>query len=131
MRVRLLLTGLLNSQAKDLVEKVVSAIALTRETKDLDKKLKEFGQGKYQVGFIGPEMALTDKFHKLILDSKVVQKKLVAVSIDEAHNISEWGTDDFRAGFAHISLILARVPGVPIMATSNYCPVRSHCRHSE
>ncbi|KAE9390677.1 hypothetical protein BT96DRAFT_1002050 [Gymnopus androsaceus JB14] len=74
----------------------IPAIALTRETEDLEKELKAFSNGDYHVGFVGPEMALNNRFHELVIESRKFQRNIIAAVVDESHNISEWGTDDFR-----------------------------------
>ncbi|THU83819.1 hypothetical protein K435DRAFT_688816, partial [Dendrothele bispora CBS 962.96] len=83
----------------------VPAIALTGNNKDLDKDLNacaSFHSFLFCVGFVGPEMALSKNFHANVLKSEVFQDSCIALVVDEAHNISEWGTDDFCPDFAHI-----------------------------
>ncbi|KAF8829544.1 hypothetical protein HHX47_DHR3000514 [Lentinula edodes] len=117
------LSRLLGSQAAALNKVGVPAVAMTRETKDLDIVLKDFGSAKYRVGFAGPEMALSPKFHQLVLENPDFQCSITAVVVDEAHNISEWGTEDFRPEFSRISSLLGRLPaGVPVIAASATVP---------
>ncbi|KAE9393458.1 hypothetical protein BT96DRAFT_1023009 [Gymnopus androsaceus JB14] len=85
----------------------------------LEKELKAFGNGDYRVGFVGPEMALNNRFHELVLENRKFQASIISAVIDESHNISEWGTDDFRPDFGRISALLGRLPlGLPILAAS-------------
>lgn len=134
------LSRLLVSQAEGLNAIGVPAIAMTAETKDLDTAFKvhifihlfnsvfltrsqNFGNGKYRVGFLGPEMALSGDFTKQVINNATFQDSITAVVVDEAHNISEWGTDDFRPAFSNISQLLARLPGqIPCIAASATVP---------
>lgn len=85
--------------------------------------IQDFGSAKYRVGFAGPEMALSPKFHQLVLENPDFQCSITAVVVDEAHNISEWGTEDFRPEFSRISSLLGHLPaGVPVIAASATVP---------
>ncbi|KAJ3816476.1 hypothetical protein F5880DRAFT_1494247, partial [Lentinula raphanica] len=117
------LIGLMESQAKLLNEKGIPAVAMTSVTKNLECILKvchgDFGENKYRVGFLGPEMARSTIFHKLVVEHAPFQNNIIAVNIDEGHSISEWGTDDFRPDYACISELLAKLPsGVPVLTAS-------------
>ncbi|THU87111.1 P-loop containing nucleoside triphosphate hydrolase protein [Dendrothele bispora CBS 962.96] len=117
------LSGLLESQADVLNKKGVPAIALTGETEKLMDALKDFGNGKYRVGFIGPEMALSRDFHEMVLESRVFQDSIISVVVDEGHNVSEWGTDDFRPAFAKIQALPGRLPSeLPTLVVSATIP---------
>ncbi|KAJ3925100.1 MAG: P-loop containing nucleoside triphosphate hydrolase protein [Lentinula lateritia] len=68
-------------------------------------------------------MALSPKFHQLVLENPDFQCSITAVVVDEAHNISEWGTEDFRPEFSRISSLLGHLPaGVPVIAASATVP---------
>lgn len=68
-------------------------------------------------------MALSPLFHKHVLENATFQNNIISVVVDEAHNISEWGTDDFRPEFSRIAALLARLPaGVPVTAASATVP---------
>lgn len=70
-------------------------------------------------------MALSDKFHSHVLDNSKFQCNLAVVVVDEAHNISEWGTDDFQPDFAHISSLPGQLPvGVPVITASATVPLK-------
>ncbi|THV04156.1 P-loop containing nucleoside triphosphate hydrolase protein [Dendrothele bispora CBS 962.96] len=117
------LSGLLQAQADTLTMRGVPAIALTGNNKDLDKDLKDFGNGRFRVGFVGPEMALSKDFHANVLESEVFQESCIVLVVDEAHNISEWGTDDFRPDFARIQALLGRLPSnLPTLVASATVP---------
>ncbi|KAJ3924685.1 MAG: P-loop containing nucleoside triphosphate hydrolase protein [Lentinula lateritia] len=117
------LVGLMESQAKVLTDRGIPAVAMTSVTKDLDKVLKDFGNNQYCVGFVGPEMAASSHFHKLVVESSPFQCNIIAVDVDEGHEISEWGTDDFRPEYSRLSQLLAKLPsGVPVLTASATLP---------
>ncbi|KAJ3831940.1 P-loop containing nucleoside triphosphate hydrolase protein [Lentinula raphanica] len=112
------LVGLMESQAVLLNEKGIPAISLS-SSPNLDTALTDFGSNMYRVGFIGPEMARSTLFHKRVVESSTFQTSLIAVNIDEAHCISEWGTDDFCSDYARLSELLAKLPSeVPVLTAS-------------
>ncbi|KAH7870893.1 P-loop containing nucleoside triphosphate hydrolase protein [Lentinula edodes] len=117
------LVGLMESQAKVLRDRGIPAVAMTSVTKDLDKVLKDFGNNQYRVGFVGPEMAASSHFHKLVVESSPFQRNIITVDVDEGHEISEWGTDDFRPEYSCLSQLLAKLPsGVPVLTASATLP---------
>lgn len=75
------------------------------------------------MGFVGPEMAASSHFHKLVVESSPFQRNIIAVDVDEGHEISEWGTDDFRPEYSRLSQLLAKLPsGVPVLTASATLP---------
>ncbi|KAJ3764597.1 P-loop containing nucleoside triphosphate hydrolase protein, partial [Lentinula raphanica] len=117
------LIGLMESQAKLLTEKGIPAVALTSVTDNLESILKVRVLSScmlmFRVGFLGPEMARSAIFHKLVIERAPFQNNIIAMNIDEGHSISEWGTNDFRPDYARISELLAKLPsGVPILTAS-------------
>ncbi|KAF9064475.1 P-loop containing nucleoside triphosphate hydrolase protein [Rhodocollybia butyracea] len=115
------LTGLMKSQAKNLNAIGVPAVALTGDKENLSNDLlvHAFGNGQYHVGFVGPEMSLEKNFHERVLENPKFQRNIIAAVVEEAHNISEWGTDDFRPKFRQISALLGWLPqGLPVLAAS-------------
>lgn len=135
------LTGLMDSQAKALNARGIPAVAMTSVTENLDQVLKvglfnfnvvirwitahhkDFAANKYRVGFVGPELGNSPRFHNAVLKSEMVQDNLICVIADEGHCISEWGTDDFRPEYGNIATLLGRLPsGVPILVASATLP---------
>ncbi|KAJ7579542.1 P-loop containing nucleoside triphosphate hydrolase protein [Mycena floridula] len=108
------LTALLDSQAKDLTSRGIPAISLTsagtskEDQADLYKKMKDLGSGKYRVGFLGPETAIGTAFHSRVLRAPKFRKNILGLVVDEAHCITEWGTEDFRPEFAQLSTLRSR-----------------------
>ena len=58
--------------------------------------VQDCAAGKYRVVFVSPELALQRDFQITVLASPAFRKHIIQLVIDEAHAISEWGTDDFR-----------------------------------
>jgi hypothetical protein len=101
------------------------AIALNstrRET--LAQTFKEIVSGKYQIVILSPEMMLTRRFLKEVLQNAGFSKRVISVVIDEAHVVSHWGKS-FRKKYAEISLVRAFLPkGTPFAALSATLPAR-------
>ncbi|KAJ6583088.1 hypothetical protein DFH09DRAFT_1437873 [Mycena vulgaris] len=122
------LMALMESQAASLTEKGVPAIAITSNSKNPDQLLKlglsyEIGENKYRIVLVSPEMAITSKFHALVLSSKAFSENTICQLIDEGHCISEWGKDDFRPEFSNLHILLGRLPsGLPIIIGSATMP---------
>ncbi|KAF7348140.1 p-loop containing nucleoside triphosphate hydrolase protein [Mycena sanguinolenta] len=117
------LTALLESQAADLTERGVPAIAISSTSEDPDKLLGSVAENKYRVAFISPEMAVSPKFHGTVLSSDLFADNLISLVIDESHCISDWGNDDFRPEYSNLHILLGRIPsGVPVVAASATMP---------
>ncbi|KAJ6520963.1 hypothetical protein DFH09DRAFT_804406, partial [Mycena vulgaris] len=83
----------------------------------------ETGENKYRIVLVSPEMAITSKFHALVLSSKAFSENIICQVIDEGHCISEWGNDDFRPEFSNLHILLGRLPsGLPIIIGSATMP---------
>ncbi|KAF9011536.1 P-loop containing nucleoside triphosphate hydrolase protein [Hymenopellis radicata] len=122
------LTALMVSQEKELNERGIPAVSFTSNTEDMDRKLKvcdidDFANNKYRVGLLGPEMADDRRWKEIVLNSPTFQNNVIQVSIDEAHSITEWGTDDFRPEYSQLVTLLRRMPsGVPVLIASATLP---------
>ncbi|KAJ7431008.1 P-loop containing nucleoside triphosphate hydrolase protein [Mycena galericulata] len=111
--------------AAGLVEKAIPAVALTSESKDPEQILKasDIGANKYRIVLVSPEMAVTSKFHEVVLSSKAFSDNIISQVIDEGHCISEWGNDDFRPEFSKLDILLGRLPsGLPVVVGSATMP---------
>ncbi|KAJ7171309.1 P-loop containing nucleoside triphosphate hydrolase protein [Mycena filopes] len=136
------LVALLQSQARSLNEKGITAVALTGDSENLEEMLivrlhgivfdllhkltpthQGLGQNQFRVGLVGPEMALSTQFHKHVLNQIPFTKNVICLVIDEAHCICEWGTDDFRPEYAELVKLAARLPsGLPILGATATAP---------
>jgi ATP-dependent DNA helicase RecQ len=66
--------------------------------------------GNLQMLYVAPERLLTDRFQRLL-----TQSKIALFAIDEAHCVSQWG-HDFRPEYAQLSILHERFPGIPRLA---------------
>ncbi|THU97464.1 P-loop containing nucleoside triphosphate hydrolase protein, partial [Dendrothele bispora CBS 962.96] len=120
------LNALMNSQAKDLVDRGISAVALNSEGGNIEDLFEKANSShvrlKYRVIFVSPEMALTRRFHQQVLQHKAFRNNCIEMVIDEVHCITEWG-DNFREEYAELSQLLARLPsGLPVLLASATMP---------
>ncbi|KAJ7153843.1 P-loop containing nucleoside triphosphate hydrolase protein [Mycena filopes] len=117
------LSALMQSQASSLTAKGIPAIAITSATENTEQVLKDVGENKYRVVLVSPEMAVTSKFHDLVLSKKPFSDNVICQVIDEGHCITEWGNDDFRPEFSKLHVLLARLPsGLPVVVGSATMP---------
>lgn len=79
--------------------------------------------GKFRIAIVGPETAFTTQFSQLVYSSNIFRDNCICKVVDEAHAVTEWGTDDFRPEYARIGTLRARLlPGTPILAASATLP---------
>ncbi|KAJ7438254.1 P-loop containing nucleoside triphosphate hydrolase protein [Mycena latifolia] len=117
------LMGLLEAQAKTLNEKKIPAVAITSKSENTDQLLTDLGNNKFRVGLVGPEMALSTKFHEKVLNNILFTENIITLVIDEAHCICEWGEDDFRPDYRKIVELAARLPtSTPLLAATATAP---------
>ncbi|KAJ7112390.1 P-loop containing nucleoside triphosphate hydrolase protein, partial [Mycena crocata] len=80
-------------QVKQATEKGINAILINEDNTN-DHTVWRKAEKSAQLVYISPEMALSDHFGKLWMDSKF-RARVNALIIDEAHCIDEWG-EEFR-----------------------------------
>ena len=56
----------------------------------VESVLKEVEAGKYRLVYASPESMLSADRWRRMLTSKVYQKNLIGIAVDEAHCISHW-----------------------------------------
>ncbi|THU86498.1 P-loop containing nucleoside triphosphate hydrolase protein, partial [Dendrothele bispora CBS 962.96] len=72
--------------------------------------------------FLSPEKALSSEFHEKVLKNFVFKDSCIAVVIDEAHCIIEWGPD-FREHYDDLGKLRARLPSsIPVLVASATMP---------
>lgn len=73
---------------------------------------------EYQAIFISPEMCFKNPKARDTIAALGLEKNILALVVDEAHCISQWG-GDFRPSYAELDKLRALLPGtIPVMATS-------------
>ncbi|KIL59154.1 hypothetical protein M378DRAFT_111280, partial [Amanita muscaria Koide BX008] len=77
---------------------------------------------RYNVIITSPEMCLEHADFRRLLNSTSFAKNILALVIDEAHCISQWG-EKFRKTYSDLGTLRAFVPAkVPVLATSATLP---------
>ncbi|KAJ7576423.1 P-loop containing nucleoside triphosphate hydrolase protein [Mycena floridula] len=88
------------------------------------EKLKDITNGKWQIVVISPEMLLSRRFLRNVLQNSAFASRVLNVVIDEAHVVSHWGKA-FRKKYGQLGIIRAFLPkGTPVVAMSATLPVR-------
>ncbi|XP_060880137.1 uncharacterized protein LOC132952033 isoform X3 [Metopolophium dirhodum] len=115
------LISLIKDQLLSLEKVKVKAYQLTTQT-SMDDAERSLFSGDVRVLYITPE-SLDKDLVVLILQSLRTKNNIVAVAIDEAHCISQWGFD-FRPAYRNLGKIRNILPKVPIMAlTATATPI--------
>ncbi|THU86506.1 P-loop containing nucleoside triphosphate hydrolase protein [Dendrothele bispora CBS 962.96] len=126
------LTALMDSQAEELLNRGIPAVALhSRSNNSFDELFERTGTDdhdrpksriKPRVIFLSPEKALSSEFHEKVLKNFVFKDSCIAVVIDEAHCIIEWGPD-FREHYDDLGKLRARLPStIPVLVASATMP---------
>lgn len=79
---------------------------------------REIARGYYTHVFTSPEIALSKKFKKNVLDQHLFSDRLCLLAVDEIHLVEEWGKQ-FRPLYAEIEKVRKRIPtDVPLVGVS-------------
>lgn len=79
-------------------------VVLINEDNSADPKVWELARKSAQIIYLSPKMALSDGFVKLWRDSKF-RDRLLALVVDEAHCVEEWGVASFRAEYRDLVVL--------------------------
>ncbi|KAH7907966.1 P-loop containing nucleoside triphosphate hydrolase protein [Hygrophoropsis aurantiaca] len=86
--------------------------------------LKKIVAGSWQIVLISPEMLLSKRFVKDVLQNTEFGRKVLSVIIDEAHVVSHWGSA-FRKKYGELGKVRYFLPrGTPVVAVSATLPAR-------
>ncbi|KZT43582.1 P-loop containing nucleoside triphosphate hydrolase protein [Sistotremastrum suecicum HHB10207 ss-3] len=111
------LKALENDQVASAEAKGLRAVALNESTQDKESAWKKVEQGKFQLVYISPEMALSNRFRALCTRPHF-RNAMSALIIDEAHCIEQWG-DEFRKSYKELSRLRCYTgTSVPFVACS-------------
>ncbi|THU81660.1 P-loop containing nucleoside triphosphate hydrolase protein [Dendrothele bispora CBS 962.96] len=109
------LTALMDSQAKDLLDRGIPAKALHGDNSNYEDLLQV-------LIFVSPEKVLSSEFHEKVLRNSVFRTNCISVVIDEGHCIIEWGPD-FRNDYDQLAKLCGRIPStIPILVASATMP---------
>lgn len=93
------------------------AVALTGDNNTQSMQC-EIAQGNYTHVFTSPEIALSKKFKKNVLDNSFFTDRLCLLAIDEIHLVEQWGRS-FRPLYAEIEKVRKRIPcHIPLLGVS-------------
>lgn len=106
------LIALIKDQVSQLKDKGIKAVALTggigfEETSNL---LDNCLYGSYKFLYLSPE-----RLQQELVQDRISQMNVNLIAIDEAHCISQWGTD-FRPAYLKCGILRKLQPEVPIIA---------------
>ncbi|MFP6638830.1 MAG: RecQ family ATP-dependent DNA helicase, partial [Myxococcota bacterium] len=114
------LISLMRDQVAALEAQGIEAtfLASTLSNREIDNRLRDLAEGRYQLAYVAPERLAMPEFANLLS-----QLECPLVAIDEAHCISEWG-HDFRPEYMQIGRVLESLPKARVLAcTATATPV--------
>jgi len=112
------LVALMQDQVNQLQRRGIAAACLhsglsTPERRQLLERLRT---NRLRLLYLAPERLQVESTRQ-VLDDVIVAGHLVALAVDEAHCISDWG-HDFRPDYRRLGQLRALCPGVPLVALS-------------
>jgi ATP-dependent DNA helicase RecQ len=106
------LVALMSDQVKNLKEKGIKALALKGGISfdELRTLLDNATYGNYKFLYLSPE-----RLQQEMVQNYIKQMNVNTIAVDEAHCISQWGSD-FRPAYRNITILRELHPLVPIIA---------------
>ncbi|MGB5420363.1 RecQ family ATP-dependent DNA helicase [Algibacter sp.] len=106
------LIALMKDQVLALNNKGIKAMAITSgiSYKDLDTLLDNCIYGNYKFLYLSPE-----RLQQELVQDRIRQMHVNLIAVDEAHCISQWGSD-FRPAYKNITLLRQLQPSVNVVA---------------
>ena len=106
------LIALMKDQVQALNNKGIKAMALTSgiSYKDLDTLLDNCIYGNYKFLYLSPE-----RLQQELVQDRIRQMDVNLIAVDEAHCISQWGSD-FRPAYKNINLLRQLQPSANVVA---------------
>lgn len=106
------LIALMKDQVQTLKNKGIKAMAITSgiSYKDLDTLLDNCIYGNYKFLYLSPE-----RLQQELVQDRIRQMPVNLIAVDEAHCISQWGSD-FRPAYKNITLLRQLQPSVNVVA---------------
>ncbi|KAI0309014.1 hypothetical protein OF83DRAFT_1046893, partial [Amylostereum chailletii] len=111
------LVALMEEQAALLNAHGIPTVTIYSKCQNIDVLMTNLAQNRYRIAFIGPETTLGNLFGSIVLRSEDFRDACICLIIDEAHAVSEWGTDDFRPEFRELGALRSSLKlGTPVLA---------------
>ena len=111
------LISLMQDQVAQANSKGIKSMAL-RNDQPMNKQLDNIAYGNYKLIYCSPEKTL----NKLFLE-RLAQLNIQCIAVDEAHCISQWGSD-FRPAYKKLAQLRDLLPKIPLIAlTASATPV--------
>jgi len=106
------LIALMKDQVQSLNNKGIKAMALTSgiSYKELDTLLDNCIYGNYKFLYLSPE-----RLQQELVQDRIKQMDVNLIAVDEAHCISQWGSD-FRPAYKKITLLRQLQPSANVVA---------------
>ncbi len=106
------LIALMKDQVQQLNNKGIKAMALTSgiSYNELDTLLDNCIYGNYKFLYLSPE-----RLQQELVQDRIRQMHVNLIAVDEAHCISQWGSD-FRPAYKNITLLRQLQPSVNVIA---------------
>ncbi len=106
------LIALMKEQVQTLQDKGIKAMALTSGISyaQLDTLLDNCIYGNYKFLYLSPE-----RLQQELVQERIKHMNVSLIAVDEAHCISQWGSD-FRPAYKHIALLRQLQPTVNMIA---------------
>ena len=106
------LIALMKDQVQQLNDKGIKAMALTSGItySQLDTLLDNCIYGNYKFLYLSPE-----RLQQELVQERIRQMNVNLIAVDEAHCISQWGSD-FRPAYKNISILRQLQPSVNVVA---------------
>jgi ATP-dependent DNA helicase RecQ len=118
------LVALMQDQVAQLRRRGIAAACLHNglPLQELRRLQQQIQQGTLRLLYLAPERLQGEACRQLLEDLHD-QRQLVALAVDEAHCISNWG-HDFRPDYRRLGQLRRLCPGVPLVALSATAPPR-------
>ena len=110
---------LLQAEQSEMINQLPNGKVLVLNGENNYKHIyKQAATGGYTHIFISPEIALSKKFKKNVLDNPEFTDRLFLLAVDEVHLVDQWGKA-FRPLYAEIEKVRKRIPcNVPLLGVS-------------
>ncbi|MEY3463879.1 MAG: ATP-dependent helicase RecQ [Cyanobacteriota bacterium] len=116
------LVALMQDQVRQLQQRGIPAACLHSGLPQGERQqlLRRLAENRLRLLYLAPER-LQGEGTRQLLEDVLESGRLVALAVDEAHCISDWG-HDFRPDYRRLGQLRSLCPGVPLVALSATAP---------